>query len=326
MESNNIFVYIEVHDKTVADVSYQLLSLAQDLKSEYKAISVQQEVVAILCGHQVDSLISSCYEYGADRVIAIDDEKLRYPSTQHLSHALVECVRKYHPEVFLIGATIVGRDVAPRVAATIRTGLTADAIKVEVDASRSLLMTRPAFGGNLYATIICPHTYPQMSSIRPDVFVKKQYHNEVRPTETLDISFIENDEIEVLTRVAKPEKKANLSKANVIVAGGRSMANHLELLKETANLLEGSLGASRGLIETGMVGKDFQIGQTGVTVRPSIYLACGISGAVQHTAGMDQSQTIVAINTDPNASIFGLATLGIVADAPSVLKLLPKYL
>lgn len=326
MEPKNIFVYIEVRNDKVGDVSYQLLSLAQDLKKQYHDIHVDQEVVAILCGHHVGKFVEACYRYGADQVILIDHEKLKYPTTQHTTNAIVHSVKQYTPEVLLIGATTVGRDIAPRVAANIRTGLTADAIKVEVDVSRSLLMTRPAFGGNLYATIICPTTYPQMSSIREGVFVKKEFNCPIRETIKLTPTLEDHDDVEVLERIERKTKDIDLTKANVIVAGGRSMVKHMDVLKETAERLKGTLGASRALVETGVITKDHQVGQTGTTVRPSIYIACGISGAVQHTAGMDQSQTIIAINTDPNAPIFGVSTLGVVADGPSVLKKLADYL
>lgn len=326
MEAKNIFVFIEVRDKEVVAVSYQLLSLAQDLKKQYTEIGVDQQVVAVLCSNHTKAFSDSCFKYGADRVIAIEDKQLTYPTTQHTTKTLVQVIETYSPEVFLIGATIVGRDLAPRVAAAIRTGLTADATKIEVDSSRNLLMTRPAFGGNLYATIVCPDTTPQMSSIRPDVFVKNEFNCPVVDVEEVRVHFDQEDEVEVLERIQLPQKDVDLSKANVIIAGGRSMEKHLDVLKETAHKLKGSLGASRALVDTGAISKEFQVGQTGSTVRPSIYIACGISGAVQHTAGMDQSQTIIAINTDPHAPIFSLATLGVVADAPSVLKKIFDYL
>lgn len=329
MIAKDIYVYMEVRETQVMEVSYQLLSLSQTLKQQYAQKDINQQVVAVLCGYQVDKHIETCHRYGADQVIVVDHKKLSSPTTQHTSKALVEIINQHNPEVFLIGATVVGRDIAPRVAASVRTGLTADATHLEVDPSensRLLLMTRPAFGGNLYGTIICPYTTPQMSSIRPDVFAKVDYHCPITTIKRIDIAFDEKDDVQVIKRIEKKKTDVDLRKANIILAGGRSMANHLDLLHETANKLHASVGASRGLVESKKISKDVQVGQTGTTVRPSIYIACGISGAVQHTAGMDQSQTIIAINTDPNASIFNIATLGIVADALEVLEKLPKYI
>ena len=321
-----LFVMIEIRDQQVMEVTYQLLALAQQLKQQYKSIDQSKEVVAVVMGHQVSWVVDECYRYGADSVLLVDDKKLQYPSTQHTTRALVTCVEKHCPEVLLIGATVVGRDVAPRVAASVRTGLTADAVKVEVDSDGLLLMTRPAFGGNLYATIICPDTYPQMSSIRPDVFEKHEYLCEFKEPEVVEVLFDEVDQIEVLERIERKSEGPDLRKANVILAAGRSMADYLPLVEKTAELMNASLAASRGLVETGKVSSAYQVGQTGVTVKPSIYIACGISGALQHTAGMDQSQTIIAINNDPDAPIFGVSTLGIVGDAIEVLEAVQKHL
>lgn len=329
MIAKDIYVFIEVRDQHVMEVSYQLLSLSQTLKQQYAQKGIEQQVVAVLCGYHVDKHIKACHRYGADQVIVVNHKKLSFPTTQHTTKALVEIIKQHNPEVFLIGASVVGRDIAPRVAASVRTGLTADATHLEVDpseSSRLLLMTRPAFGGNLYGTIICPFTTPQMSSIRPDVFAKIDYYCPTTISKQVDIAFEEYDDVQVIKQIDKKKADVDLKKANIIIAGGRSMANHLDLLHETAAKLHASVGASRGLVETKKVSKDVQVGQTGTTVRPSIYIACGISGAVQHTAGMDQSQTIIAINTDPNASIFNIATLGIVADASQVLKKIPKYI
>ncbi len=325
----DIYVYIEMRDQIISQGSLQLLTLSQQLKKQYASKNSKQKVVAILCGYQVESFISQCYRYGADLVIVIDDKKLQYPTTQHITKALVHIINEYTPECFLISASVVGRDIAPRVAATVRTGLTADATHLEVDPSEGstlLLMTRPAFSGNLYGTIICPSTFPQMSSIREDVFEKIEYNNPELPPIYCSIAFDQHDHVRVIQKIDRKKNDVDLTKANIILAGGRSMANCLDLLKESATQLSATLAASRGLVETLKVSKDIQVGQTGKTVRPSIYIACGISGAVQHTAGMENSQTIIAINNDPNASIFSIATLGVVADAQEVLKRIPTYL
>ncbi len=325
----DIYVYIEMRNQTISQGSLQLLSLSQQLKKQYAHKNIQQQVIAVLCGYKVESFTSQCFYYGADRVIVIDNQKVQYPTTQHITKALVQIIETYTPECFLISASVVGRDIAPRVAATVRTGLTADATHLEVDPSDHstlLLMTRPAFSGNLYGTIICPNTFPQMSSIREDVFEKIAYNNPEVPPTYVSVSFDSHDDVTVIQKIDKKKNTVDLTKANIILAGGRSMANHMDLLQDSAKQLSATLAASRGLVETQKVSKDIQVGQTGKTVRPSIYIACGISGAVQHTAGMENSQTIIAINNDPNASIFSIATLGVVADAQEVLKRIPTYL
>ncbi|MBS3971793.1 MAG: electron transfer flavoprotein subunit alpha/FixB family protein [Erysipelotrichia bacterium] len=329
MNVKDIFVYIEVREDHALDAGFQLLSLSQTLKEQYAAKGIAQEVVAVICGHHVEQHIADCHKYGADKVIIVDHEVLRFPTTEAITSALAKVIETYHPECFLVGATVVGRDIAPRVAARVGTGLTADATHLEVDPSedsRLLLMTRPAFGGNLYGTIICPFSYPQMSSIRPEVFVKVVYDKPVADPIRLDFDFKPTHKIEVLERLVKHKEGADLKSAHMIVAGGRSMVNHIEKLQNFASKIDASFAASRGLVESGKVGKDIQVGQTGVSVRPALYIACGISGAAQHTAGMENAQTIIAINTDPEASIFQFSHLGVVGDAIEVLKRVEMYL
>lgn len=329
MTHSHIYVFIEVRDYQLMDVSLQLLHEANELKNQYLKKGINQKVIALLLGYQVQSNIETCYRYGADEVIVVDHEKLRYPTSQHTTAALVQCIQQFHPEVLLMGATVVGRDVAPRVAAEVATGLTADVTILEVDPSADsnlLLMTRPAFGGNLYGTIICPDTFPQMASVRPNVFIKRKYHKPVKAPTIITVHFDEHDWVEVLQRDKKPEQSLDLTKARIILSAGRGMESCMDLVTDTATRLKATLGASRALVDRGVVKKANQVGQTGTTVRPSIYLACGISGALQHTAGMDQSQTIIAINIDEHAPIFSVATLGIVADAKEVLLKLKEYI
>ena len=329
MNVKDIYVYIEVREDKAVDAGFQLLSLSQTLKEQYAAKGISQDVVAVLCGHDVDKHIAECHKYGADKVIIVDHESLRFPTTEAITSALEKVIKTYNPECFLVGATVVGRDIAPRVAARVATGLTADATHLEVDPSddsRLLLMTRPAFGGNLYGTIICPFSFPQMSSIRPDVFVKVVYDRPLADPIRVDFEFSPTHKIEVLSRKVKVKEGADLTSAHMIVAGGRSMVNHIEKLQAFASKINASFAASRGLVESGKVGKGIQVGQTGVSVRPALYIACGISGAAQHTAGMENAQTIVAINTDPEASIFQFSHLGVVGDAVEVLKRVEMYL
>jgi len=329
MIHSHIHVFIEVRDQKLMDVSLELLHEANELKKQYKNKGIDQKVIALLLGYQIQSMIETCYRFGADEVIVVDHEKLMYPTSQHTTAALVQCINQFHPEVLLIGATVVGRDIAPRVAAEVATGLTADVTILEVDPlenSNLLLMTRPAFGGNLYGTIICPDTFPQMASVRPSVFIKKEYHKPVIAPKHVTVNFDQNDWIEVVQRYHKPEQAIDLSKAKIILSAGRGVESCMDIVLETAHLLKATLGASRALVDRGVVSKVNQVGQTGTTVRPSVYLACGISGALQHTAGMDQAQTIIAINTDDQAPIFSVATLGIVADAKEVLLKLKDYI
>lgn len=325
----DILVFIEVRHDQVMDVSYQLLTQAHHLKNQYNAKGIDQEVVALICAKDTRAFVDDCFMYGADRVLVCDHENLAFPTSQYTSKVITQVINEYKPECVLIGATVVGRDIAPRIAINVDTGLTADATHIEVDPSEEsnlLLVTRPAFGGNLYGTIVCPDFTPQMTTIRPDVFVKEKINNPKVDPERIDVDLNQEAWIQVLDHTPKPVAKYDLKKANIIVAAGRSMENNLELIENVAKTLKASVAASRGLVETGKVTKDMQVGQTGVTVRPSIYIACGISGAVQHTAGMENAQTIIAINNDPHAAIFNIATLGIVADAKEILPKIAQYI
>lgn len=329
MNVKDIYVYIEVREDHALDVGFQLLSLSQTLKEQYQAKGIAQDVVAVICGHNVEKHVAECHKYGADKVILVDHESLCFPTTEAITSALEKVIKTTQPECFLIGATVVGRDIAPRVAARVATGLTADATHLEVDPSedsRLLLMTRPAFGGNLYGTIICPFSFPQMSSIRPEVFVKVVYERPVCEPVRFAFDFTPTHAIEVLSRKVKHKEGGDLKSAHMIVAGGRSMVNHIDKLQGFASKINASFAASRGLVESGKVSKGIQVGQTGTSVRPAVYIACGISGAAQHTAGMENAQTIIAINTDPEASIFQFSHLGVVGDAIEVLKRVEMYL
>lgn len=320
----DIYVWVELRHNKIQDVSLQLLSEANYLKAQYKAKNIDFDVVGVVTGYQVDSLLEECFKYGADRLIVCDDIKLKEVSTQHTTKAISDIINHYHPDSLLIGASVIGRDIAPRIAARLNTGLTADATLIEVDEapeSTLLLVTRPAFGGNLFGTIVCPNTRPQMATIRPNVFEKRELNHPIQNIETFTTSFDSTDWVKVMLQEKKLDHSVDISKARIIVSAGRSMAKHMDLIEQIAKELGAEVGASRGLVETGSITKDHQVGQTGKTVRPLVYIACGISGAVQHTAGMDKAECIIAINNDPNASIFQIAHIGIVGDA---VEILPK--
>ena len=325
----DIFVFIETRSSIIAEVSLQLLSEARKLKQQYIQKGMQHDVVAVLPGYQVESLTSTLFRFGADKVIICQHEKLKEASTQHTTKALSDIIHAFAPDSFLIGATVIGRDIAPRIAARVDTGLTADATIIEVDMtsdSSLLLITRPAFGGNLYGTIVCPNFRPQMATIRPNVFEKIEMDSEDKEVVHFETTFDKSDWVEILKREVQQAKANDIAKARIIVSAGRSMAKHMDLIKDFAQTINAEVGASRGLVETGVLGKDVQVGQTGKTVRPLVYIACGISGAVQHTAGMDKAECIIAINSDPNAAIFQIAHVGIVGDAVLILPKLKEEL
>ncbi len=327
--TKDIFVYIETRQNIVAEVSLQLLSEARKLKGQYAEKGMNHDVVAVLPGYQIENLTPILFRYGADKVILCEHEKLKEATTQHTTKVLADVIRQFQPDSVLIGATVIGRDIAPRVAARVDTGLTADATIIEVDMTSDtslLLVTRPAFGGNLFGTIVCPNHRPQMATIRPNVFEKIETESNQGEIIRFETELDATDWVEILKREVQQAKANDIAKARIIVSAGRSMVKHMDLIRSLADTLHAEVGASRGLVETGVLGKDVQVGQTGKTVRPLVYIACGISGAVQHTAGMDKAECIIAINSDPNAAIFQIAHVGIVGDAVTILPKLTEEL
>lgn len=324
METKDIYVFIEQRDGELLDVGFELLNEARNLVSQIKHVDF--DVVGVLLGNNLESKISTVFKYGADKVIYCDGKEFERYSTHHYSEALNQIIEQYHPDAFLIGASILGRDLAPRVAAKAHTGLTADATKLEIDPeeenSTLLWITRPAFGGNLFGTIICPDTRPQMATVRPNVFEKSEYTESKEVTEYFTYNKVSEDPVEFLAKLNKEEKAIDLTKANIILSVGRGLAKDFDVMQDLAKEIGAQIATSRALVDMGVSTKEMQVGQTGSTVRPNVYIACGISGAVQHTAGMDKSELIIAINTDPQAAIFQVADLGIVGDAKEVLPLL----
>ncbi len=331
-ERKSIWVFVEHSDGRIADVSLELTGKARDLAGQ-----LDYEVVGLLCGHGVEELAWDVIRHGADRVLLADHPQLAEYRTLPYARVAISEARARRPEIFLVGGTPNGRDFAPRVASALRCGLTADCtdlqigdyyVKREDRTYKDLLyQIRPAFGGNLVATIVNPNTRPQMATVREGVMrMPAAETSRTGVVEPVLPEFEPGDfALEVLSRQVR-HSAVKLKDAPVIVSGGAGIsdAEEFALLRELANLLGGEVGASRAAVDAGMIGREFQVGQTGTTVRPRLYIAAGISGAIQHRAGMDQSSKIIAINTDPNAPIFQIAHYRIVGDAAEVLPMIIK--
>ena len=320
--AKNIWVFCEARDGELQSVALELLGVAREL-----AEKTGEKVAALLLGHNVKSKAQELIAYGADQVYVVDDEKLATFVTEPYAQAVTQIAKAYEPSVILFGATSIGRDLAPRLSARLKTGLTADCTKLEMDEEGNLFMTRPAFGGNLFATIICPDHRPQMSTVRPGV-MKKLERDDARVGEVIEENIAWNESKFVVTVLEEVKEVSSVDKiedAKILVSCGRGVKDVCPA-RELASKVGGSLASSRALVDTGVLEHNRQVGQTGKTVRPEAYLAFGISGAIQHLAGMEESEFIVAVNTDKNAPIFKVANLGIVSDAAAVLKNLNKLL
>jgi len=307
--------------------NHKLCSIGLELLSESKRLLKDQAyVTAILLTNNVDAVqIEDMSRSGADQIIIVDDKKLNLYDTHYYSEALTAVLNKYAFDVFLLGSTLVGRDLGPRISARVHTGLTADATLLEfniTDEKLELLATRPALGGNLFATIICPDRLPQMATVRPGVFAIDMGHSKDAQVIYETFESKTPSKIKILEQNPLTSDEKDLTKAKLIIAGGRGVANMFSTLKDIAILTGGDVAASRAVVDAQIEPKDRLVGQTGTTVRPSVYVASGISGAIQHIAGMDKSELIIAINTDPDALIFDVADVSIIADAKLVLPLL----
>ncbi len=310
----------------------ELLGKAKDLAKD-----LNTDVTAVLIGSGVKGLADQLAEYGADKVIVVDDPELKDYRTEPYAHALASVINKYKPEIMLVGATAIGRDLGPRVSARVATGLTADCTVLEIgdfplqavpgqeQLHNQLLMTRPAFGGNTIATIACPYNRPQMATVRAGVMQKidpikgaKANVEEFNPGFTPD-----NKYVEILDIVKSVTETVDIMDAKILVSGGRGVGSpeNFKILEDLAEVLGGTVSCSRAVVDSGWKPKDLQVGQTGKTVRPSVYFAIGISGAIQHVAGMEESDIIVAINKDADAPIFDVADYGVVGDLN---KIVPK--
>lgn len=317
-----VFVFVQQVDNVITPVSYELIGKGKEL-----ATDLETEVTAVVLGSDIDAMGKELARHGADKVIMVDDPVLKVYTTEPYVHAFVEVINKYKPEVVLFGATAIGRDMAPRVSARVHTGLTADCTKLEINPEdKGLMMTRPAFGGNIMATILCPEHRPQMSTVRPGVMQKLPTDDskEAEVIKETIADLADHVNVEVLDIVKSVADKMDIQDAKILVAGGRGMASpeNFKLLEDLAEALGGTVASSRACVDAGWVEKDRQVGQTGKTVRPNLYIACGISGAIQHLAGMEESDVIIAINKDETAPIFGVADYGVVGD---VFKILPLF-
>ena len=331
-EYKGVYVFAQQVDNELSGIAFELLGKAKEL-----AADLSTDVTAVLIGSGVKGLVDQLAEYGADKVIVVDDPELKEYRTEPYAHALASVINEYKPEIVLVGATAIGRDLGPRVSARVATGLTADCTVLEIgdfpinpvpnqeQKHNQLLMTRPAFGGNTIATIACPDNRPQMATVRPGVMQK------IDPIAGAKAEVIEynpgftpnNKYVEILDVVKELSDTVDIMDAKILVSGGRGVgsAENFKILQDLADAIGGTVSCSRAVVDNGWLPKELQVGQTGKTVRPNVYFAIGISGAIQHTAGMEESDIIVAINKDETAPIFDVADYGIVGDLN---KIVPK--
>ncbi|HPF29377.1 MAG TPA: electron transfer flavoprotein subunit alpha/FixB family protein [Lachnospiraceae bacterium] len=326
-EYKGVYVFAQQVDNEICGIAFELLGKGKELAKD-----LDTDVTAVLIGSNVKNLADKLAEYGADKVIVVDDPELKDYRTEPYAHALSSVINQYKPEIMLVGATAIGRDLGPTVSARVATGLTADCTVLEIgdfplvaipgkedeQLHKQLLMTRPAFGGNTIATIACPNNRPQMATVRPGVMQKidpikgaKAVVEEYNPGFTPDNKYVTIKEV-----VKAVTDTVDIMDAKILVSGGRGVgsAENFKILEDLAEALGGTVSCSRAVVDSGWKPKDLQVGQTGKTVRPNVYFAIGISGAIQHVAGMEESDIIVAINKDEDAPIFDVADYGIVGD------------
>jgi electron transfer flavoprotein alpha subunit len=320
-EYRGVWVFAEQHRGQLKSVSYELLARGREL-----ADTLSTELCAVCFGHNIEDA-NSLFAYGADKIYLADSPELADNQEDYLTYQFVELIREYQPEIVLAGATALGRSFVPRISSILNTGLTADCTGLDIDTEKRLLLqTRPTFGGNIMATIICPAKRPQMATVRPRVF-KKGQPDTSRQGEIIKVDF-SPDKFTTKTKLVEfideVTETIKLEDADIIVSGGRGLGKpeNFKLVAELAEVLGAALGASRATVDEGWIPYSHQVGQTGKTVCPRLYIAVGISGAIQHLAGMQTSDIIVAINDDPNAPIFEVATYGIVGDLFEVVPML----
>ena len=337
-EYKGVYIYAQQVDNKLSDIAFELVGKAKEL-----AADLNTEVTAVLLGSNVKALATELGEYGADKVIVVDNPALETYRTEPYAQALVSVINEYKPEIMLVGATAIGRDLGPTVSARVKTGLTADCTKLEIgdfpinampgqeQNHNQLLMTRPAFGGNTIATIACPDNRPQMATVRPGV-MQKLPKEAGRAAEVIEYNpaLEENNRyVEIMDIVKAVGNVENIMDAKVLVSGGRGVgsAENFEMLRDLASCFKGGMvSCSRAAVENGWLAQDYQVGQTGKTVRPQIYFAIGISGAIQHVAGMEESDLIIAINKDEDAPIFDVADYGLVGDLKKIVPQLTAAL
>ena len=332
-----VYVFAQQVDNVLSGIAFELLGKAKDL-----AADLETDVTAVLVGYGIKELADSLAAYGADKVIVVDDPELKDYRTEPYTHALSSVIQKYKPEIMLVGATAIGRDLGPKVSARVATGLTADCTQLEIgdfpinpvpgkeQKHNQLLMTRPAFGGNTIATIACPDNRPQMATVRPGVMQKIQRINGAKAdVEEFNPGFIPNQQyVEIMDIVKTVTDTVDIMDAKILVSGGRGVGSpeNFKILEDLARAVGGEVSCSRAVVDAGWKPKDLQVGQTGKTVRPNLYFAIGISGAIQHVAGMEESDIIIAINKDELAPIFEVADYGIVGDLNKIVPLLTEQI
>ena len=321
----NVYVFVEQREGVIQNVGLELLGKAREL-----ADALNEKVYAMLLGHDLTTQAQECIAYGADTVLRVDAPELATYITEPYAQAIYQIIRDNKPSIVLIGATTIGRDLGPRLSARVETGLTADCTGLEISEERDLLMTRPAFGGNLMATIICKEHRPQMSTVRPGVMrMGQRDENRQGTIEDVKINFDKSKfRVRVLETVKQTKNLVDITEAHVLISGGRGVGNAegFDMLRAMANTIGAEVSASRAMVDAGVLGHERQVGQTGKTVRPDLYFAMGISGAIQHLAGMEESEYIIAINKDKFAPIFNVADLGIVGDVRKIVPLLTEKL
>ena len=330
-----VFVFAQQVDNVISNIAYELIGKGKELAKDLGV-----EVTAVLVGSDVKGLADQLAEYGADKVIVVDDPELKEYRTEPYTHAIASVIKEFKPEIFLIGATAIGRDLGPRVCARIHTGLTADCTKLDIGdfpmnpvpgretKHNQLLMTRPAFGGNTIATIACPDFRPQMATVRPGVMQKapKEAGKKAVVTE-FNPGFTKNNKyVDILEVVKAVSNTVDIMDAKILVSGGRGVGSpeNFKILDDLAEAIGGTVSCSRAVVDAGWKPKDLQVGQTGKTVRPNVYFAIGIFGAIQHLAGMEESDIIVAINKDESAPIFDVADYGVVGDLNKIVPMLTE--
>ena len=336
-EYKGVFVFAQQTDNKLNGIAFELLGKAKNLAKD-----LNTDVTAVLLGSGIKDLADELAAYGADRVVVVDDPELKDYRTEPYTHALSSVINEFKPEIMLVGATAIGRDLGPRVSARVATGLTADCTQLDIgdfplvakegqeQKHNQLLMTRPAFGGNTIATIACPNNRPQMATVRPGVMQKIERIEGVKAN-VLEYNpgFTPNNKyVEILNVVQSVTNTVDIMDAKILVSGGRGLGSpeNFKILEDLAEALNGEVSCSRAVVDSGWKPKDLQVGQTGKTVRPQVYFAIGISGAIQHVAGMEESDLIIAINKDETAPIFDVADYGLVGDLNKVVPKLTEMI
>ena len=321
----DVYVFVEQREGVIQPVAFELLGKARELADQ-----LSQNVVAILAGYGIAEKASELIAYGADSVLCIDAPELVYYITEPYAQAVTKVVEERKPSILLIGATTIGRDLGPRLSARLETGLTADCTGLDISEEGDLMMTRPAFGGNLMATILCKEHRPQMSTVRPGVMrMGKKDDTRTGKVENFKVTFDRSKfKVRLLETVKEPKNLIDITEAKVLVSGGRGVGNSegFKMLEKLAEVIGAEVSSSRAMVDAGVMPHNRQVGQTGKTVRPDVYFALGISGAIQHLAGMEESDFIIAVNKDKYAPIFNAADLGIVGDVNKIIPLLTEKL